>query len=370
MITVPGNPCARHKISQLSVAPRKFSIFRSALECWHHIICRIIEEHAAMPHIRRLFQHSAMLKVLAANIRDGEKSGLHPEGHFQAIAQQIRLGLDARKGLGNADPEDYLIEFEHVCYGQLPERAGSAHLLCATPPMPVDAPDWYTCVITVSHWTKYLSTATIDQLSEAAGVALPFVPMGGSEDPALYRILTKLRRGEFVPRSDFSLGFPLVWITPRPEFEHKIRLGHDDRADAARDFLGLVHREANEHLIAIHIPSAIIELVRSARPIFSDAGRHRRFMVMPDVSPPPYRQAWGQTLDLECFETSGARTAGAAERVIARIDSRLLGGTKIQFEYLGRLQYTRGQLTATDMDFATCQEAVDRSGYAQIVQQI
>jgi hypothetical protein len=323
-----------------------------------------------MPHIRRLFQHSAMLKVLAANIRDGEKLGLHLGGHFQAVARQVRLGLEARKGVGNADPEDYLIEFEYVCYGQLPQRLGSVYLLCAKAPMPDNAPDWYTSVITVSHWTKYLSTATIDQLSEAAGVSLPFVPMGGSEDPALYRILTRLRRGEFTPRSDFSLGFPLVWITPRPEFERRIMPGHNDCADIARDFLGLVHRQANEHLMAIHIPRSIIELVQSARPIFSDAGRHRRFMVMPDVNPPPYRQAWGQTLDLERFEASGARIAGAAERVCARIDSSLLGGTKIQFEYLGRVQDTRGQRTATDMEYAICQEAADRLGYSQIVQQM
>ena len=322
-----------------------------------------------MPHIQRLFEQSALLKVLAANIRDGEKLGLHPENHFKAVMREVRRRLDARIGAGNADAEDYLIEFEEVCYGPLPKRGGSAHLLRAKGPVPDVAPSWYTCVITMSHWAKYLSTATIDQLSEAAGVPLPFIPMGGGEDLALYKILAKVRKGEFTPKRDFLLGFPLVWITPRPEFERKMD-GHSNRAEAARDFLGLVHREAREHLVAIHIPSRAVELVTSARPIFSDAGRHRRFMVMPDDESPPYPKAWGQTLDLELFETNLARAGGAAERVCGKIDTSVLRGAKIPFLYLGQLQSTRGQRAATDADFAKCQEASDRPGYAQIVQQV
>jgi hypothetical protein len=320
-----------------------------------------------MPHIEHLFKHAAMLKVLAANIRDGEKLGLHPDNHFAAVASDVRAGLNSRKRPEDISEEDYLIEFEEVCYGNLPQRAGSIHLLRCETALPDETPEWYTCVITVSHWTKYLSTAAIDQLSQAAGITLPFVPMGGADDPALYKILATLRSGEFTPKHDFSLGFPLVWITPRPEFERRMLL-HANRADAARDYLGLVHREENEHLIAIHIPSAAVKQKRSARPVFSDAGRHRRFMVMPGNKPPMYPQPWGQTLDLEFFESEGTLGVGAAERVCDRIDAASLSGTRMPFEYLGRLQTTRGRSAATDIDYARLQEESDLEGYTQIVQ--
>ena len=324
-----------------------------------------------MPHIQGLFQHTALLKVLAANIRDGEALDLHPDNHFQLVARAVRAGLDTRKGPGNADAEDYLIEFEELCFGPLPGRPGTAYLLCSRSKVapPKDRPDWYSVVVTVTHWKKYLSTAAVHQLARAAGVPLPFVPMGGIEDVALYRILTKLRRGEFTPKSDFSLGFPLVWITPRPEFEQRIT-SRTDRADAARDYLGLIHREENEHLIALHIPASAVELVDSARPIFSDAGRHRRFIVQSDNVPPLFTKAWGQTLDLEQFEANQSRGSGGAERVCRRIKIDYLGGVKLPFEYLGRVQTTRGRSTATDADFATCQVARGRQGFAQIVQQI
>lgn len=321
-----------------------------------------------MPHIQGLFRDSHLLKVLASNMRDGEKIGLHPDNFFGDLARAVRSGLEGRLVPGMADAQDYLIELEELCFGPLPDRAGSDHLLRGQRDAPDDCPDWYSAVVTVPHWLRYLSTAELNRLARLAGVPLPFPPMSGIDDVALFRILDRLRQGDFTPKPDFSLGFPLVWITPRPEFERR-KAARTDMADVARDYLGLVHREANEHLIALHLPAAAVSLVRSARPTFADAGRHRRFMVTPDDTP-PYTEPWGQTLDLECFELSGLCGSGGAERVCARIEARHVNGRKLEFEYLGKLQNSRGIAKATDKDFADSQVKRDRAGFVRIVQQI
>ena len=93
-------------------------------------------------------------------------------------------------------------------------------------------------------------------------------------------------------------------------------------------------------------------------------------MIESDNLPPLFQRAWGQTLDLEQFEAVGSRESGAAERVCARIEARHLNGATIPFEYLGRLQETRGTFAGTDADFANIQIASDRIGHAKIVEQI
>lgn len=263
--------------------------------------------------------------------------------------------------------QQYLVELEHVCFGALPERAGSAHLLnCPSAPVAADEDDWYSCVLTVARWQGYVSTRTWHDLARQAEVPLPFLPMGSIDDVAMYRILNKVRTGAFAPKLDFSLGFPLVWITPKAEFDRR-RQGAAKPADVARDYLGLVHRAADEHLVAIHLPASAIQQVNAARPTFADAGHHRRFMVSADDTPPVYPAHWGQTLDLECFEDSGRRSSGAAERVCARIEAKHLVGGTLPFEYLGRLERTRGEMRATDKDFAKCQIARDPDRFAQVV---
>jgi hypothetical protein len=92
--------------------------------------------------------------------------------------------------------------------------------------------------------------------------------------------------------------------------------------------------------------------------------------VTPDEQPPPYQEAWGQTLDLASFEQAQERASGAAERVCGRINAGMLGGSKIPFEYLGRIQTTRGQRAATDEDFARSQEAFDPLGYGHIIERM
>ncbi|RYY26089.1 MAG: hypothetical protein EOP62_11450 [Sphingomonadales bacterium] len=322
-----------------------------------------------MPNIRRLFRSHPQLKIIATNIRDGGDLGMHPVSLLPDVASEVRRNLARRFPGNDATATDYLVELEVVCLGEVPARLGSAHLLQALCTPLEDGPEWYTTIVTVEHWQRYIDRGTLDALALEADVPLPFSPMGGSSDPALLEILKRVPRGSFTPRHDFVLGYPLVWITPRPEFEQQLELS-DHPADFARDHLGLVHRGSGQHLVAMHIPATAIDLVASARPTFADAGGHRRFLVLPEDTPPPFPQAWGQTLDLARFETIGNLASGGAERVCARIHLDDLGGQTIPYHYLGRLRETRGVAAATDEDYAGCLVARDAVGFAQTVRQL
>lgn len=320
-------------------------------------------------HIRRLFRGSARMKILATNMRDGERISLHPANLVQKVSKEVRLNLQRRFPGGDLTYKDYLIELETVCFGELPERKGSPHLLQAQSDQFSDEPEWYTTVTKVEHWQRYIDRATLDLLSARAKVPLPFAPMGGSLDPALIRILKTVKTGEFIAKMGSTIGYPLVWITPRERFDELVK-GSSNAAALARDHLGLVHQLANAHLIAMHIPASAVRLVTSNRPTFADAGQHRRFLVWPAEDPPPYAKAWGQTLDLSQLEDFSNLASGGAERVCARIEADHLVGKAIQFEYLGKLLTSRGVTAATDNAFAQYQYERDKTGFSRIVNRI
>jgi hypothetical protein len=322
-----------------------------------------------MPNIRRLFRDDAQLKIIASNIREGDSLGLHPLTLLPVVAGEVRKNLTRRFPGNDATAKDYLVELEVVCFGEMPARLGSPHLLQALSTPLEDRPEWYTTIVTVEHWQRYVDRGTLDALALKADVPLPFSPLGGSSDPALLEILKRVPHGSFTPRHDFVLGYPLVWITPRPTFEQQLELSNHP-ADFARDHLGLIHRGLGQHLVAMHLPGNAIDLVASARPTFADAGAHRRFLVLSEETPPPFAPAWGQTLNLAHFEAMGNFASGGAERVCTRIHLDDLGGQRIPYQYLGRLRETRGVAAATDEYYAARKVARDAVGFAQTVRRL
>lgn len=302
-------------------------------------------------------------------MRDGEALSLHPTGLMNSVSATVRDNLELRFPDGDMTDKDYLVELEHVCLGKLPERAGSPYLLQAKSEALSDAPEWYTTVTKVEHWLRYIDRATLDTLSEQASIPLPFRPMGGSFDPALIQILKTVKKGQFTPKFGSTLGYPLVWITPRDAFKRKLSAAANEAA-LARDRLGLVHQAANAHLVAMHIPASAIQPVASNRPTFADAGEHRRFLVSPTERPPPYPRAWGQTVDLEQLEDFFELASGGAERVCARIEGMNLTSHVLEFEYLGKLLTSRGVSAATDNAYAAHQVERDEVGFSQVVNQI
>jgi hypothetical protein len=319
-----------------------------------------------MDNIRKLLREHPLLTIVASNVRDGESLALHPEGFVKRISDAVRSGIHKRFPHGGASHEDLIVELEAICLGELPDRKGSDFLLGAESVGFDSGDEWYTTVTKVEHWLRIVDSSTLNALSRQANVAMPFKPMSGSLDPSLIKILSTVKKGEFTPSINFKIGHPLVWITPRMRLEERIATS-DRPAERARDHLGLVHHSAGTHLMALHLPASTIELVKSNRPTFADAGQHRRFMVLPPEVPAPFPQSWGQTLDLAEFEDSSRLASGGAERVCARIGADQLNGQKIGFEYLGSIRLARGQGSEADDIFASEMVARNPIGFSTAV---
>jgi hypothetical protein len=163
-------------------------------------------------------------------------------------------------------------------------------------------------------------------------------------------------RRKFQIASDESHGRPYVWFTAREDLERKLadsRVPGRTRADIARDALGLVHHTPTayrsrrpNHLVALHFPAAIAGRAGHMRPSAVQAFDNRRFVVQLD-SDVTTAADWGKTLDLHVFRTrNGIVPIGCRERVLLRLQAALFEPhERMTFEYLGRVESTRGDIT-------------------------
>lgn len=141
----------------------------------------------------------------------------------------------------------------------------------------------------------------------------------------------------------------LVWFTKKDHLD-KILSKNMDHADRTRDSLGLVHRKSGDIMIALHFSNKVLKYIISGRPIFSDAGVHRRFKALADKTSNRRRSAWGYTTDLKSFADKKRYLDGLPERVANPIDENaMVEEPKIKFTPLGVVKQSRGN-TADDND--------------------
>ncbi len=335
----------------------------------------------AGPEIKK----SDLFRIFAANVRDGEKINLHTRAFSQQITKLVRDRAAAKVDLGVAGAmtniHDYFACLEDACFGdpvsppgEYPVRTGTPLLLqSAAGPCP-DEDEWYSSVVTLDHWMMMLRDKKYYEL-----FALAHRSKSGSRDSLIQAKLSTLTSGFFQIREDFRFGNPMVWFTPRRRLEARLRAYTKARkGDAARDFLGLVHRCENEYLVAVHVPAELLVKIKSARPTIADAGRHRRFMAASASSPASFGPAWGQTLDLEAFETGRAPKDGGAERVSECLTHAAAADTELGFTYLGKLTSSRGLALDTagracsdsDAEFAKSLIARDKAAFDKVMRRL
>ena len=255
----------------------------------------------------------------------------------------ISLKFDAGLISANVDITDYIGCLEEVCFGVSTSAPGDHPLRNGTPlllqseagPWP-PGDEWYSSVITFEYWSLLLPDEKWKEL-----FGLEFKSRSGSRDTIVQEALGTLAPGTFRLKQGTRFGNPLVWLTPKTALEtHLKQYGKAEKANAARDFLGLVHRRENHHLVAIHVPASVLGGRNSARPSFADAGGHRRFMAASLTF--PFARAWGQTLNLEAFEISQNLADGGAERVCGYLTDAVTTTAEFGFTYLGQLTTSRG----------------------------
>jgi hypothetical protein len=183
-------------------------------------------------------------------------------------------------------------------------------------------------------------------------------PPSGSDraHPAWERLLKgyakgtcRLTKSKWIGRERQSI----FWVLPFDELELiSTTSSKEELATSVRDRLGLIHYEKGDSLVAISLSADKLKGRRQARPTFADAGGHRRFKTIPDVSRNRLQKSWGHTADLLKFKAGDPNIDGTMERVIEAISTDDL--IEIDYWVLGFVSNTRGlEITDNDAAFAT-----------------
>lgn len=163
------------------------------------------------------------------------------------------------------------------------------------------------------------------ELAATGGLAITDYPTGKE-------VLAFVSSGSHVVRlkPDSAVGRlgRVLWFTPFDQIDSDLAKG--GVANAVRDRLGLFHyNNEDEALVALHLPSNVIEQIRNGRPTAADAGSHARFKSRADTAAMRRRRAWGYTVDLERLAGGKRNIDGLPERVCQPIPSGHLGKIRV-----------------------------------------
>lgn len=148
-----------------------------------------------------------------------------------------------------------------------------------------------------------------------------------------------------------SIGSNTIWVTTKTSLDNTLRNCRNlERADKARDILGLVHRNKDEVLAALFFPASILSTLNSARPTFVDAGDHSRFKTTADSSRARAEASWGWTANLEKLYHSKSVLDGCRERVCSAVRHSDVPGGAVSFIPLGILMMPRNDTVGVNDD--------------------
>jgi hypothetical protein len=120
----------------------------------------------------------------------------------------------------------------------------------------------------------------------------------------------------------------------------------DERADTARDSLGLVHFGSSAQLIVIVFPSELAETrADRGRPTTVDAQGNPRFLC--ETSDKAWEPGWGRTADLA---SPGSMAAGLPERVCGPLPASAAADLDVEVHLLGVVHLPRGDLLGVGDD--------------------
>lgn len=117
--------------------------------------------------------------------------------------------------------------------------------------------------------------------------------------------------------------FAVLWFTPAATLQDLLRsTGGDQKADAARDVLGLVHCDRKNTLAVVFFRAALAEARPDrGRPTVLDARQHSRFKCRKVNE--ALRPRWGSAANLDRVTTAGSGdVTGHDERVCGRVPAR------------------------------------------------
>ena len=192
------------------------------------------------------------------------------------------------------------------------------------------------------------------------GLVFPSSDTGTLSDATIERWQRKpaaARRVRFDPDKvlgDSRAERSVVWFTRRRNLDEALgRCDRRDRAQRARDLLGLVHHRPGIVLAALHFPAGILASSASARPTFADAADHSRFRAWPESRRARSDRHWGCTVDLRALDRRERLTDGCPERVTREIAGRNMPEEgRFEFDLLGTVHRALGTGPSADWMYA------------------
>ena len=204
-----------------------------------------------------------------------------------------------------------------------------------------------SCILPAWLLNRLIAPNDLERL-RAEGLVLPSSTRGFRSAATIERwrrMPAVKRRVRFNPDAALGRRHSVVWFTRRRNLAAALgHRGRRDRAQRARDSLGLVHHERGVVLAALHFPARIFERRTSARPAFADAADHRRFKTWPDGRRAQSDRRWGYTVDLHALDRGAASADGCPERVTREIPGLdLPEAGRFEVDLLGAVQETLGE---------------------------
>lgn len=197
----------------------------------------------------------------------------------------------------------------------------------------------------VNFGTYILAPSHVDALKKALPVGIRNEP-----DEELYDKYLASVGGTDWAIPDAYLGKPApgqknCWFTNKGEFDRRISTStsYPEKANAARDGLGLIQHEKEASLIAITFPGSALHGGTGAviaEPTFAD-GINRRYAAAQSGSTYVSNRAghWGTTADLDKFASKAPEMCGLPERVCSPVP---IDPKKFTPKYLGKITENRG----------------------------
>ena len=213
-----------------------------------------------------------------------------------------------------------------------------------------------SCILPAWLLNQLIASNDLERL-RAEGLVFPS-STGGFRSAATVarwrRMPAVKRRVRFNPDAVLGRRDSVVWFTRRRDLAVALgRRDRRDRAQRARDSLGLVHHERGVVLAAAHFPARIFEHQASARPAFADAADHRRFRTWPDGRRARSNRRWGYTVDLRALDRGAASADGCPERVTREIPgSDLPEDGRFELDLLGAVEEALGEDPDADDAYA------------------
>jgi len=282
--------------------------------------------------------------ILASNALDGEDLGLHGLGVSKEILRDAyRAGGDFEE-LRHAE---FVRLIEDIILGRKPPSRDYAARL-ASGCHGFDRTKTLAVVWPFDVLPRLASAADHRRFSRLTGAMRA---PGSDWLRQVASLPAEARYFRPAPRAKFGQSF--VWFTSTSNADHYVtsRPNETSPADALRDALGMHQQQPatpQSQLVVLHLPFALLDRLRTARPCFAMAGSHHRFAVRAHDGAEGRISPLGRAVHLGRFADGELRSGAPVRVAMAFSGADFNQDEVVRFDVLGPVTVARGQHHSED----------------------